>query len=161
MCIGSDISCCNTEHIQVLLSLALPPSQTRDKKSTKISPQIFVQDIIFWVITCSVFFYDLFMPLVFFGPLFIHYSCPGSQTRKYGLISECIVFTDFVSILFWKMLWPTVRKTCAIDQEKLLKVWGWKPRICKHCEITRTMYLNNEMPEQFLKQNLYYYRNTF
>ena len=56
VCIGSDISCCNTEHIQVLLSLALPPSQTRDKKSTKISPQIFVQDIIFWVITCSVFF---------------------------------------------------------------------------------------------------------
>ena len=49
VCIGSDISCCNTEHIQVLLSLALPPSQARDKKSTKISPQTFVQDIIFWV----------------------------------------------------------------------------------------------------------------
>ena len=168
MCIGSDISCCNTEHIQVLLSLALPPSQARDKKSTKISPPDFCTGYYFLSYYLLCIFYDLFMPLVFFGLLFIHFSCSGSQIRKCGLISECIVFTYFFSILFRKMFWPTVRKTYSSDQEKLLKVRGWKPRICKNCEITRTIYLKSERSEEFFKQIIFklisgsFYRpNTF
>ena len=33
---------------------------------------------------------------------------------------------------------------------KRFEIWGWRPRICKKCEITRTIYWNSERPEQFL-----------
>ena len=39
-------------------------------------------------------------------------------------------------ILLPKLFWPTVRKNCSIDQEKLF-------------EITRTIYSNSEKSEQF------------
>ena len=152
VCIGSDISCCNTEHIQVLLSLALAPSQTRDKKSTKISPPDFCTGYYFLSYYLLCIFYDLFMLPVFFGPLFIHFSCSGSQTRKCGLISECIVFNDLFrkkGILFRKMFWPTVRKT----------YWKFETENLEFVNIVnslhRTMYLNSERSEQFLEQNTF------
>ena len=43
----------------------------------------------------------------------------------------------------------TVRKICYIDPEKL-DIRGRRPRICKHFEITKIFYLNNERSEQFL-----------
>jgi hypothetical protein len=46
-----------------------------------------------------------------------------------------------------KLFWPTVRKSCSSYREK---IWGWRPRICKFFEITRTIYSNNERSEQFL-----------
>ena len=45
-------------------------------------------------------------------------------------------------ILFTKLFWPSVRKTFEIG--------GWRPRIFKNLEITRTIYSNSERSEQFL-----------
>ena len=53
-------------------------------------------------------------------------------------------------ILLPKLFWPTVRKNCSSNREKLLKNRGWRSRICKIFEITRTIYLNSEKSEQFL-----------
>jgi len=39
-----------------------------------------------------------------------------------------------------------VRKNCSSDRE----IRGWRPRICKSFEITRTIYSNSERSEQFL-----------
>ena len=39
-----------------------------------------------------------------------------------------------------KLFWPTVRKKCSSDQEKLLKFEAEGPRICKHFEISRTIW---------------------
>jgi hypothetical protein len=53
-------------------------------------------------------------------------------------------------ILLPKLFWPTVRKNCSSDREKLLKFeaecWEFKKKI----EITRTIYSNSEGSEQFL-----------
>ena len=53
-------------------------------------------------------------------------------------------------ILLSKLFWPTVRKKCSKGREKLLKIRGWRPRICKIFQIIRTTYSNSEMSEQFL-----------
>ena len=42
-------------------------------------------------------------------------------------------------ILFWK-LFVTPRKNCYCNQEKLLQIWGWRPRSWKCFEISRTIY---------------------
>ena len=34
-----------------------------------------------------------------------------------------------IVIWFLKLFWPPVRKNCLSDREKLLKNWGWRPRI--------------------------------
>jgi hypothetical protein len=50
------------------------------------------------------------------------------------------------SILFQKLFWPTMRKICSTDQEK----------ICKIFEITRIIYSNSERSVHFfLKQNAF------
>ena len=49
-----------------------------------------------------------------------------------------------------KLFWPTVRKNCSSDREKLLKIPGWRPRISKIFEMTRIIYSNSERSEQFL-----------
>ena len=56
------------------------------------------------------------------------------------------------NILFSKLFWPTVRKNCTTDQEKVLKfeAEGWSLQMFwGHV----TIYLNSERPVQFLKQN--------
>ena len=45
------------------------------------------------------------------------------------------------------LLWE---KNCSSDQEKTFEIRGWRPRICKIFEITRTIYSNCERSEQFL-----------
>ena len=45
------------------------------------------------------------------------------------------------------LLWE---KNCSSDWEKTFENWDWRPRICKHFEITRTIYSNSERSEQFL-----------
>ena len=47
------------------------------------------------------------------------------------------------------LLWE---KNCSSDREKLFEIRGWRPRICKFFEITRTIYSNSERSEQFLEQ---------
>ena len=44
-------------------------------------------------------------------------------------------------ILLSKLFWPAVRK---------IEIRGWRPRICKNFEITRTICSNSERSEQFL-----------
>ena len=57
---------------------------------------------------------------------------------------------EFVQNFYWingilllKLYRPTVRKNCSSDR-------GWRPRIFKIFEITRTIYSNSERSEQFL-----------
>ena len=47
-------------------------------------------------------------------------------------------------ILFSKLFWPTVRKNCSSYRDFFFEIWGWRPRICKTFEVTRTMYSNSE-----------------
>ena len=42
-----------------------------------------------------------------------------------------------IGILFQKLF---RRKHCFVDWEKLLNIWGWRPKIWKTFEITRTIY---------------------
>ena len=44
---------------------------------------------------------------------------------------------------------PTVRKNHSSDREKTFEIQGWRPRICKFFEITRTICWNGETSEQF------------
>ena len=53
-------------------------------------------------------------------------------------------------ILLPKLIWPTVRKNCSSDWEKKIEIRGWRARICKSFEITRTFCSNSERSEQFL-----------
>ena len=44
------------------------------------------------------------------------------------------------------LLWQKI----VLVIEKTFEIRGWRPRICKIFEITRTIYSNSERPEQFL-----------
>ena len=54
------------------------------------------------------------------------------------------------SILLPKLFWPTVRKNCSSDWEKLLKFEAEGQEFSKTFGITRTIYSNSERSEQFL-----------
>ena len=56
-------------------------------------------------------------------------------------------------ILFQKLFLPTERKKLFLWSRKTFEIRGWRPRICKIFEISRTIYLNSERSEQFLKEN--------
>ena len=59
----------------------------------------------------------------------------------------------YKSILFPKFFWPTVRKNCSIDQEKL-KAEGRE--FAKILGLSfKTIYSNSERSLQFLKQNVF------
>ena len=53
-------------------------------------------------------------------------------------------------ILLPKLFWPTVRINCSSDWEKKIKNWGWRPRIFKKFEITRTICSNSKRSEKIL-----------
>ena len=63
--------------------------------------------------------------------------------REQSLIT--LFFTDYYGILLPKLFWPTVKKKCSSD-----RVRGWRPRISKKFEITRTIYSNIERSEKIL-----------
>ena len=62
--------------------------------------------------------------------------------NQHNLITRYI---NWNRILLPKLFWPTVRKKCPT-----FEIRGWRPRICKIFEITRTIYSNSERSEQFL-----------
>ena len=53
-------------------------------------------------------------------------------------------------ILVPKLFWLTVRKNSSSDRKKPFEIRGWRPRVFKTFEITRTIYSNSERSEQFL-----------
>ena len=53
-------------------------------------------------------------------------------------------------ILLPKLFWPTVRKNCSSDWEKILIFEAEGREFAKKFEITRTIYSNSERSEQFL-----------
>ena len=44
---------------------------------------------------------------------------------------------------------------CEKRSKETFEIRGWRPRICKIFEITRTIHSNSERLEQFLKQNAF------
>jgi hypothetical protein len=54
-----------------------------------------------------------------------------------------------------KIVLTYCEKKWSSDWEKLLKIGGWRPRVCKSFEISLTIYSNNERSEPFLKQNAF------
>ena len=52
-------------------------------------------------------------------------------------------------ILLPKLVWPTVRKKLVKWLRKTFEVWTWKMRIWFFFDITRTIYSNSGMSEQF------------
>ena len=75
----------------------------------------------------------------------------GTKTKTTVSVTFSFVSTwNRNSNLLPKLFWPTVRKNCSSDQEKLFEIQGWRPRIWKIFEITRTIYSNSERSEQFL-----------
>ena len=59
------------------------------------------------------------------------------------------------SILLPKLFRPTVRKNCFCDREKLLKFEAKGREFQNKIEITRTIYLNSEKSEHFVKENTF------
>ena len=58
-------------------------------------------------------------------------------------------------ILLPKLFWPTVRKNCSIDWEKLLKSKAEAQDIWKIFKINITIHSHYERREQFMKQNAF------
>ena len=69
------------------------------------------------------------------------------KSKKNKLL--CVVNKE-IGILLLKLFWPTVRKNCSSDREKLLKFEAEGREFAKIFEITRTIYSNSERSEQFL-----------
>ena len=89
----------------------------------------------------------------------------GGERKKDFFITDCAnlllhsstYWIDNNGILSPKLFWPTVRKNCCRDREKLLKLCrGWRQKIWKIFEITRTIYSNSERSEQFLVTECFY-----
>ena len=77
-------------------------------------------------------------------------------------LSKVKIDSVWLEMLFCYQIWPTVRKNCSGDQEKLLKfVVGCREfaRICKKFQIARTIYSHSERSEQFLVTE--YFFNLF
>ena len=77
-----------------------------------------------------------------------HNQYPVVRTRPQYI--WCRIWSWENGVLLPKLFWPTVRKNCSIDWEKKFEIRGWRPRIFKNFGITRTIYSNSEMTEQFL-----------
>ena len=76
-----------------------------------------------------------------------------SLTRKRGnkhlpFLLQIHTMGEVVHILFPKLFWPTVRKNCSSDGEKLLKFEAEGREFIKN--FTWTIHSNSESSEQFL-----------
>ena len=73
--------------------------------------------------------------------------------RDHHMFSPTLNFL-FVIVFSWRMVFCnqncSVRKNCSSDREKTFEIRGWRPRICKIFEITRTIYSNSGRSGQFL-----------
>ena len=104
------------------------------KKNEPVNPHTATLVVNFWVFLFALFGIntDSFLSFLFC-------SLQKKGIKKWYFVSK-IVLTFCEKKLFW---W-------------LIKVWGWRPKICKHFEITRTIYLNSERSVQFLKLNVFF-----
>ena len=57
-------------------------------------------------------------------------------------------------ILLPKLFWPAVRKNCSSNWEKISKIWGWRPIICK-------MRLLEQFIQTVKGQNNFWQQNVF
>ena len=69
----------------------------------------------------------------------------GPNFRKQTISNEVIQIV-FCYQNCSDLLWEKI----ALVIEKNFEIRGWRPRICKNFEITRTIYSNRERSEQFL-----------
>ena len=72
-----------------------------------------------------------------FGIFFHRKTQPIFYDKKQWYFATKIVLIYCEKKMFW---WS----------RKILEIQGWRPRICKNFEITRTIYSNSERSEQFL-----------
>ena len=85
----------------------------------------------------------LFSESVSFTKLSVELLRKGNKkTRIYRLLVKKQNQNCNNGILLPKLFLPTLSKT--------FETCGWRPRICKTFEITRTIYSNSERSEQFL-----------
>ena len=107
---------------------------------------------------------------VIFAKILLFYSYPHQRKHPFCkfmshnsmLVSKCNLnlkkdpwfFKTKNDVEKWyfvtKLFWPTVRKNCSSDREKPFEIRGWRPRICKIFETTRTIYPKSESSEQVL-----------
>jgi len=76
--------------------------------------------------------------------------------------SDVVVYVHTINWYWWKFgilfenssdqLWE---KGCSSDQEKLLKIRGWSPRIWRYFETTKTIYSNSERSKEFFETELF------
>ena len=78
----------------------------------------------------------------FFDGLFLTYVC---RWKKPCWLEMVFWFKNCFVVLWKKMLW--LRKT--------FEIWGWRLKSCKNFAVTRTIYWNKQLSEQFLKQNAF------
>ena len=78
--------------------------------------------------------------------------------RKWQQYNNLFLAPNYQDLLILKLKWnryfvtkncSDVRKNCFSDREKL-EIRGWRKRIFKNFEITRTIYSNSESSEHFL-----------
>ena len=72
-------------------------------------------------------------------------SYPRSHTNR-----QFILFMN--GILLPKLFWPTVRNKLFYWSRKTFEIRGWRPRICKIFEITRTIYSSIERSELYFQK---------
>ena len=84
---------------------------------------------------------DLFWTVHIFG------QCGASILLKIPCAKSMLFCFQNWSDLLWEKIVLVTRKT--------FEIWGWRPRICKFFEMTRTTHSNSERSDQFLKQNAF------
>ena len=88
----------------------------------------------------------------------LHPSTPVGQNKIKKWKGLWRFLDDRNGILLPKLFWPTVRKHCSSDWEKLLKIKAEGQEFSKIL-ITGTIYWNSERSEQFLVTD--YFFNLF
>ena len=73
---------------------------------------------------------------------------------KYTIWQKVVPRTQRV-FFFGNLFWPTVRKKKFYWSRKTFEIRGWRPRMSKSFEITRSIYSNSERSVQFLKHNTF------
>jgi len=91
-------------------------------------------------------------------------SCFGNETKGSFLLWQIIFHIgdgNFLNINIAKLYFVSkivltyCKKKLFLWPRKTFKNRGWKPRICKNFEITRTFFFHRERSVQFLKKNVF------
>ena len=99
---------------------------------------------------------------IFCGLLYYTTRMMTILTLYFWMKSDVVVYVHTINWYWWKFgilfenssdqLWE---KGCSSDQEKLLKIRGWSPRIWRYFETTKTIYSNSESSEEFFETELF------